>query len=69
MTLLFIQLSAFGLKLIKVENINIEINIMNMRFIKNTYSVFSLVANNNAIDIFKMITIIKDNLLILRNLL
>lgn len=30
MTLLFIQLSAFGLKLIKVENINIEINIMNM---------------------------------------
>ena len=69
MTLLFIQLSAFGLKLIKVENINIEINIMNMWFIKNTYSVFSLVANNNAIDIFKMITIIKDNLLILRNLL
>lgn len=69
MTLLFIQLSAFGLKLIKVENINIEINIMNMWFILNTYSVFSLVANNNAIDIFKMITIIKDNLLILRNLL
>lgn len=69
MTLLFIQLSAFGLKLIKVENINIEINIMNMWFIKNTYSVFSLVANNNAIDIFKMITIIKDKLLILRNLL
>ena len=69
MTLLFIQLSAFGLKLIKVENINIEINIMNMWFILNTYSVFSLVANNNTIDIFKMITIIKDNLLILRNLL
>lgn len=69
MTLLFIQLSALGLKQIKVENINIEINITNMWFIKNTYAVFSLVANNNAIDIFKMITIIKDNLLILRNLL
>ncbi len=69
MTLLFIQLSALGLKLIKVENINIEINITNMWFIKNTYAVFSLVANNNAIDIFKKITIIKDNLLILRNLL
>lgn len=33
MTLLFIQLSALGLKLIKVENINIEINITNMWFI------------------------------------
>ena len=54
MTLLFIQLSAFGLKLIKVENINIEINIMNMWFIKNTYSVFSLVANNNTIDKLKI---------------